>query len=144
MSEGASEESTAASQASTGGFSSAGPLAAGEAVGEMLAANDPPKLHKKRKNPESGFAIERSGAVGGKGNNPTRFKLKTVVFTRALCADGLLMGNDEEAKGLGMDRKRIIMWLRGEEKLKIKINANSKPSKAKQVHAEVTASSKKP
>ena len=39
-----------------------------------------------------------------------------------------------------MERKRIIMWFRDEEKLKSKINANPKLSKAKQVHAGVTAS----
>ena len=50
------------------------------------------------------------------------------------------MGNAGAAKVLGVDRKRIIMWLRNEEKLKSKINANPKPSKAKQVHAGVTAS----
>ena len=48
------------------------------------------------------------------------------------------MGNAEAVKGLGMDRKRIIAWLRDEEKLKSKINANPKLSKAKQVHAGVT------
>ena len=42
-------ESTAASQASTAGSSSADPLAAGETIDEKLAANDPPKLHEKRK-----------------------------------------------------------------------------------------------
>ena len=41
MSEGATVESTAALQACTSGSSSADPLAAGEAIDEMLAANDP-------------------------------------------------------------------------------------------------------
>ena len=41
MSEGASVESTAASQACTDRSSFADPLAAGEAIDEMLAANDP-------------------------------------------------------------------------------------------------------
>ena len=50
------------------------------------------------------------------------------------------MGNARAANVLGVDRKRIIMWLRDEEKLKSKINANLKLSKAKQVHAGVTAS----
>ena len=52
MSEGTSAESTTISQASAGGSSYADPLAAGEAIDEMLAASDPPKLHKKRKYPE--------------------------------------------------------------------------------------------
>ena len=115
MSEGASAESTAASQASTGGSSSADPLAAGEAIDEMLAANYPPKLHKKRKYPEPNFAIERFRAVGRKGSYPTRFKLKAVAFTRVLCVDGQPVGNAGAAKVLGVDRKRIIVWLRDEE-----------------------------
>ena len=41
------------------------PKATGEAIDEMLAANDPP-TQKKRKYPEPDFPIERSGAVGGK------------------------------------------------------------------------------
>ena len=140
MLDGASAESTPASQASTGGSSSADPLAAGEAIDEMLAANDPPKLHKKRRYPETDFAIERSGAVGGKGSYPIRFRLKAAALTRVLCADGQPVGNAGAANVLAVDRKRIIMWLRDEEKLKSKINANSKLSKAKQVHAGVTAS----
>ena len=52
VSEDASAESTTASQASTGGSSSADPLAAGEVIDEILAANDSPKLHKKCKYPE--------------------------------------------------------------------------------------------
>ena len=70
MSEGARTASTSASQASTDGSSSADSLAAGEAIDEMLAANDPAKLHKKRKYPEPDFTIERFGAVGGKGSYP--------------------------------------------------------------------------
>ena len=50
------------------------------------------------------------------------------------------MGNAGAANVLGVDRKRIIMWLRDEENLKSKINANPKLSKAKQVYAGVTAS----
>ena len=54
------------------------------------------------------------------------------------------MGNAGTAKVLGVDRKHIIMWLHDEGKLKSKINANinanPKLSKAKQVHAGVTAS----
>ena len=50
------------------------------------------------------------------------------------------MGNAGAAKVLGVARKCIIMWLRDEEKLKSRINANPKRSKAKQFHARVTAS----
>ena len=134
-------ESTAASHDSTGDSSSADPLAAGEAiVDEMLVANDPPKLHKKRKHPEPDFAIERSGAIGGKMRFPIRFELKAAAFTRVLCADGQPVGNAGAAKVLGVDLKLIIMWLHDEEKLKSKINVNTKLSKAKQVHAGGTAS----
>ena len=105
-----------------------------------MRANDPPKLHKKRKYTELDFAIERSRAVGGNGSYPIRFKLKAAAFTRVLCADGQPVGNAGAAKVLGVDRKRIIMWLRDEEKLKSKISANPKLSKAKQVHAGATAS----
>ena len=139
MSEGASAESTAASQARTGGYSSADPLVAGEAIDEMLSVNDPPRLHKKRRYPEPNFAIERSGAVGGKGSYPIRFKLKAAAFTRVLGADSQPVGNAGAANVKGVDRKRIIMWLRDEEKLKSKINANPKLSKAKQIRAGVTA-----
>ena len=97
------------SQASTGGSSSADPLAVGEAIDEMLAANDPPKLHKKRKYPEPDFAIERSGAVGGEKSYPIQFKLKAAAFTRVLFVDGQPVGNAGTAKVLGVDRKRIIM-----------------------------------
>ena len=140
MSEGASAESTATSQASTGGSSSADPLAAGEAIDEMLAANDPPKLHKKLKYPEPDFVIERSGAVRGKGSYPIRSTLKAAAFTRVVCVDGQPVGNVGVEKVLGVGRKRIIMWLCDEEQLKSKINANPKLSKAKQVHAGMTAS----
>ena len=68
---------------------------------EMLAANDPPKLHKKSKYPEPDFAIERSGAVGGKGSYPIRFKLKAVAFTRVFCADDQPVGNAGAAKFSG-------------------------------------------
>ena len=50
------------------------------------------------------------------------------------------MENAGGAKVLGADRKCIIMWLCDVEKLKSKINANPKLSKAKQVHAGVIAS----
>ena len=130
MSEGGSAESTAASQASTEGFSSADSLAAGEAIDEMLAANDS-KLHKKNKYPEPDFSIERSGTVAGIGIYPIRFKLKAATFIRVLCVDGQPVGNAGVAKVLGVDRNRIIMRFRDEKKLKSKINATPKPSKTK-------------
>ena len=125
MSEGASAESTAASQASTGDFSSADPLAAEEAIDEMLAANKHLKLHKKRKYPEPNFAIERLEAVGGKGSYPIWFKLEATASTRIFCADVQPVGNAGAPKVIKVDRKRIIMWLRDEANLKRKINANS-------------------
>ena len=54
--------------------------------------------------------------------------------------DGQPVGNAGAAKVLGVNRKRIIMWLRDKEKLKSKINANPKLTKVKRVHAGVTAS----
>lgn len=63
---------------SAGGVSSADrggapadPLAAGEAIDEMLAANDSPQPDKKRKYPEPDLALECSGRVGGKGSYHT-------------------------------------------------------------------------
>ena len=50
------------------------------------------------------------------------------------------MGNAGAARVLGVNRKRIITWLSDEDKLRSKINAIPKLSKAKQVHAGVTAS----
>ena len=77
MSEGASAEATssetsgsvaaagtAAATAAPAATSAADPLAAGEA---MLAANDDHESSKKRKYPEQGFAVERSGPAGGRG-----------------------------------------------------------------------------
>ena len=84
MSEEASARSTAASQASQASQASAGgsssadkgpaaadPTASGEAIDEMLAANDPPrKKQRQREYSESDFPIERCGPVGGKGSYP--------------------------------------------------------------------------
>ena len=50
------------------------------------------------------------------------------------------MENAGAANVLGVDRKRIIMCLRDEEKPKSKISTNLKLSKAKHVHTGVTAS----
>ena len=47
----------------------------------MPAVTDlPPAHHAKRKYPGPGFAVERSGAVGGKGSYPIRFKLRVVNY----------------------------------------------------------------
>ena len=105
-----------------------------------LRQTTPPSSIKKRKYPEHDFAIERSGAVEGKRSYPIRFKLKAAAFTRALCADGQSAENAGALTVLGVDRKRIIVWLHDEEKLNSKINANPKLSKDKQAHAGVTAS----
>ena len=61
------------------------------------------------------------------------------AFTQILCADGHTVGNAGAAKVLRVDRKRIIMWFRDEEKLISKINASHKLSKAEQVRTGGTA-----
>ena len=57
---------TAAATAAPSAASAADPLAAGEAIDELLAANDDHKSSKKRKYPEPDFAVERSGPAGRK------------------------------------------------------------------------------
>ena len=57
-------------------------MAAGKAIDELLAANDDHESSKKRKYPEPGFAIERSGPAGGRGSYTIAFKLKAAAFTR--------------------------------------------------------------
>ena len=71
---------TAAATATPAAASAADPLAA-EAMDELLAANDH-ESSKKRKYPEPGFAVERSGPAGGRGSYTTAFKLKAAAFTR--------------------------------------------------------------
>ena len=74
MSEGAGAEATssetsgsvAAAAAAAPAAPAADPLAAGEAFDELLAANDDHESSKKRKYPEPGFAVERSGPAGRK------------------------------------------------------------------------------
>ena len=81
MSEGASAEVTSsettgsvaaaaavAATAAPAAASAADPLAAGEAIDELLAANDDHESSKKRKYPEPAFAVERSGSAGGRGS----------------------------------------------------------------------------
>ncbi|CAB1102966.1 unnamed protein product [Ectocarpus sp. CCAP 1310/34] len=143
MSEVSRTGGAAISGASGGGPSSADavpaladPLAAGEAIDEMLAANDPtPSHHKKRKYPESDFAKERTG--GKKGSYPMRFKLKAVAFTRVLCEDGQPVGNSGAAKVLAVDRRRIITWVGEEATMKNLVKEKPKLSKAKSIHAGV-------
>ena len=78
----------------------ADPLAAGEAIDEVLTENDSPKAYRKRKYP--GFTVERSGVVGGRGSYTVRFKLRVVAYTRALCSDGIW-----EA----MEREKFSGWI---------------------------------
>ena len=80
----------------------------GEAIDELLAADDDHKSSKKRKYPEPGFAVERSGAAEGRGSYPIAFKLKAAAFTRVRCADGNSVGNHGAARVLGVAKKRII------------------------------------
>eukprot|EP00903_Cladosiphon_okamuranus_P022567 g20762.t1 len=124
------------------GAAAADPKATGEAIDEMLAANDPVKnSNGKRAYPEPKFPIARSGAVGGKGSYPIRFKLNAAAYTREICpCDGQRVGNNGAAKVLGVPRKRIIDWLKQEEQLREKVSANPKLSKAKQVHGGGKAS----
>ena len=71
MSEGAGAEATSsqtsgsAAAAAPAPSSAADPLAAGEAIDELLAANDGHERSNKRKYPEPGFVVDRSGPVGG-------------------------------------------------------------------------------
>ena len=75
MSEGAGAEATSsetsgsvAAAAAATAAPAADPLAAGEAFDELLAANDDHESCKKRKHPEPGFGVERSGPAGGRGS----------------------------------------------------------------------------
>ena len=79
----------------------ADPLAAGEDIDKLLAANDDHESSKKRKYPKPGFAVERSGPAGWRGSYTIAFKLKVAAFTRVRCADGNSVGNHEAARVLG-------------------------------------------
>ena len=58
-------------------------MAAGEAIDEqLLESNDDQERSTKRKYPEPGFAVERSGLAGGRGSYTIAFKLKAAAFTR--------------------------------------------------------------
>jgi len=141
MSEGAGAEATssqtsgsATAAAAPAAASAADPLAAGEAIDEMLAANDSHERSNKRKYPEPDFAVERSGSRGGRGSYTNAFKLKAAAFTRVRCADGNPVGNNGAAKVLGIAKKRIITWVKEEAKLKGLIEATPKLSRAKSLN----------
>ena len=72
----------AAVTAAPAAASAADSLAAGEAIDELLAADDDHESSKKHKYPEPGFAVERSGPAGGRGSYTIAFKLKAAAFTR--------------------------------------------------------------
>ena len=104
MSEGAGAEATssetsgsvaAAATAAPAAASAADPLAVGEAIDELLAANDDHESSKKRKYPESGSAVERSGPVGLRGSYTIAFKRKAAAFMMVGCAHGKSVGNHE-------------------------------------------------
>ena len=118
----------------------ADPLAAGGAIDELLATNDCPNSCKKCQYPEPGFAVERSGPVGGQGSYTNSFKAKAAAFTRVLCADGNQVGNTGAAKVLGVNEKRIISWVKEENKLRGLLKKTPKLSKAESLHAGAAAS----
>lgn len=135
--------SAGASASADRGDAAADPLASGEAIDEMLAANDPPGPHNKRKYPDPGFDVERSGGQGKRGSYTIRFKLKAAAFTRAICPDGQPVGNNGAAKVLKVDRKRIISWVREEEEMKGKVDANPAVGRAKSISTNpITAAAK--
>ena len=72
----------AAATAAATAVPAADPLAAGEAIDELLAANDDHESSKKPKYPEPGFAVEMSGSAGGSWSYTIAFKLKAAAFTR--------------------------------------------------------------
>ena len=115
-------------------------MAAGEAIDELLAANDDHESSKKRKYPEPGFAVERSGPAGGRGSYTIAFKLKAAAFTRVRCADGNSVGNHGAARVLGAAKKRIIEWVKAEAKLKCAVGITPKVSRAKSRNAGKEAS----
>ena len=101
---------TAAATAAPAAASAADPLAAGDAIDELLAANDDEESPKKRKYREPGFAVERSGPAGGRET----YKLKVAAFTRVRCADGNSVGNHGPARVLGVAKNRIVEWVKAE------------------------------
>ena len=63
---------TADATAAPAAASAAYPLAAGEAIDELVAANDDHESSKKRQYPEPGFAVESPGQQEGEGATPSR------------------------------------------------------------------------
>ena len=107
----------------------------------MLVATDPPPAHHaKRRYPEPCFAVERSGAVGGKGSYPIRFKLRIVEFTRVICEDGQEVGDSGAAKVLKIDRRRVVDRVGDEAKMRKAIERKPSSSKAKATHPGVAPS----
>lgn len=43
--------------------------------------------------------------------------MKAAAFTRAVCPDGKPVGNNGAARGLGVDRRRVIDWVSEEENM---------------------------
>ena len=112
MSEGAGAEATSsetsgsvAAAAAATAAPAADPLAAGEAFDELLAANDDHESSKKRKYPEPGFAVERSGPAG---RNETRW-LKT-LFSRIPLTPFLLAGRQN---GIGVWYTKLAVVVGG-------------------------------
>ena len=131
----------AASPSADRGSTPADPLAAGEAIDELLAVNDAhPEYHAKRKYPDPGFEVERFGRVGGRGSYTLRFKPRAVEFTRAVCEDGNPVGKTGAGRVLGVDRKRIISWVQDEDKTKALVKLHPKRAGDKSPNAGLQAS----
>ena len=131
----------AASPSVDRGSTPADPLAAGEAIDELLAVNDAhSEYHAKRKYPDPGFEVERFGRIGGRGSYTLRFKLRAVEFTRAVCEDGDPVGKTGAGRVLGVDRKRTISWVQDEDKIKALVKLQPKRAGAKPLNAGLQAS----
>ncbi|CAM9142931.1 unnamed protein product, partial [Pylaiella littoralis] len=65
---------------------------------------------------------------------------KAAAFTRVRCADGNPVGNGGAAKVLGVAKKRVIEWVRQDEKLKVVVASAPKRSRAKSLNVGVAAS----
>ena len=115
-------------------------MAAGEAIDELLAANDDHESSQKRKYPEPGFAVERSWTAGWRESSTIAFKLKVAAFTRVRCADGSSDETDGAARVLGAAKMRIIAWVKADAKLKGLVETTPKVSRAKSLNAGKEAS----
>ena len=131
----------AASPSADRGSTPADPLAAGEAIDELLAVNDAhPEHHAKRKYTEPGFEVERFGRIGGREGYTLRFKLRAVEFSRAVCEDNNSVGKTGARRVLGVDQKRIISWVQDEDKIKALVKLQPKRAGAKSLNAGLQAS----